>query len=83
MSVADWLIYAENDLKTAKAALQEDVTNNACFHAQQTVEKSLKAILLAEENEVPKVHDLLFLLERVQKHESGFSQFEEACRFLN
>lgn len=53
MSVADWLVYAENDLKTAKVACDESITNNACFHAHQTVEKCLKAILLAKEQEVP------------------------------
>lgn len=81
--VSDWLTFAENDLKTARAALGEDVTNNACFNAQQTVEKSLKAVLLANEQEIPKVHDLLFLLERARKHIPDLSKFEEGIRFLN
>lgn len=81
--VSDWLTFAGNDLKTARAALREEVTSNACFHAQQTVEKLLKSILLTKEQEIPKVHDLLFLLERVCKHSPDFFKFEEGIRFLN
>lgn len=81
--VADWLVYAENDLKTAKAALGENVTNNACFHAQQTVEKCLKALLLSEESETPRTHDLLFLLSRARSHKPELLQFDGSVRFLN
>lgn len=81
--VSDWLVYAENDLKTAKAALAEGITNTSCLHSHQVAEKSLKAVLLEKERTVPKVHDLLFLLEKAAKHVEGLSQFKEACRFLN
>lgn len=83
MSTADWLLYAEGDLKTAKAALEAGVTNNACFHSHQTAEKCLKAVLLGKEQEIPKVHDLLFLLERARTHEPELAQFTEGLRFLN
>lgn len=81
--VADWLLYAENDLKTAKAALDEGVTNTACFHAQQTVEKCLKVILLDKEQDVPRTHDLLFLLEKAQSYFPDLSKFSENAQFLN
>ena len=83
MSTADWLLYAEGDLKTAKAALEAGVTNNACFHSHQTAEKCLKAVLLGNEQEIPKVHDLLFLIKKAQVYEPGLAQFTEGCRFLN
>jgi HEPN domain-containing protein len=35
------------------------------FHAQQAIEKSLKAILENEENRIPKVHKLQNLINRV------------------
>lgn len=79
----DWLLFAENDLKTAKAAFGEGITNNACFHAHQTVEKCLKAIVLAKEQEVPKNHDLLFLFEKAIVHHSGLTKFKEHCQFHN
>lgn len=79
----DWLLFAENDLKTAKAAFGEGITNNACFHAHQTVEKCLKAIVLVKEQEVPKTHDLLFLLEKATVHHSQLTKFSQHCQFLN
>lgn len=83
MSAVDWLLHSENDLKTAKAVIKEGITNNACFHAHQTVEKCLKAVILLNENEIPKVHDLPFLVGKARKYEPEVSQFEQACRFLN
>ncbi len=37
------------------------------FHAQQAVEKSLKAVLAANGEEFPWTHDLRFLLERLDQ----------------
>lgn len=81
--VADWLLYAENDLKTAKSAIVDDVTNNACLHAHQVAEKCLKAILLSKEKEVPKAHDLAFLSGKTAQYETEISKFKEAFEFLN
>src|SRR3990172_10442580 len=78
VSPKDWLLFAENDLKTAKAALADDIPSNACFLAQQTVEKSLKGLILVTNQDIPKTHDLLFLLKK-----SGLSQFREECLFLD
>lgn len=47
--VVDWFLYAENDLKTAKAALAAGVNNTTCLHAHQVAEKCLKALLLDKE----------------------------------
>lgn len=77
-SPKDWLLFAENDLKTAKAALADDIPSNACFMAQQTVEKSLKGLIFSNEQDIPKTHDLLFLLRR-----GGLTQFKEECLFLD
>lgn len=78
VSPKDWLMFAENDLRTARAALADDIPSNACFLAQQTVEKSLKGLILSTHQEIPKTHDLLFLLKR-----SGLTQFKEECLFLD
>ncbi len=44
--VARWLEFAEIDLKAAKALLKEgSLTSVVCFHAQQSVEKCLKALI--------------------------------------
>lgn len=44
-SAADWLERAKSDLCIAKAPLPEGAFyENLCFHAQQVVEKALKAV---------------------------------------
>ena len=56
-----WLEKASHDLVTARAvlALPDGPTDTTCFHAQQAVEKALKALLTAREMRFEKVHDLL------------------------
>jgi HEPN domain-containing protein len=59
--IREWIIKAENDLKTAVHTLEmEDdcPTDTVCFHAQQCVEKYLKAFLVLEETDFPKTHDI-------------------------
>lgn len=82
-SIADWLLYAEDDLKTAKAALSQNIVTTACLHSHQTVEKSLKAVLFAKEGKVPKTHDLQYLLERASTYIPDLSKFKEPSQFLN
>jgi len=54
---------AANDLVAAKATLATgEALDTVCFHAQQAVEKSLKAILALHDVEYPWRHDLGELL---------------------
>ena len=59
----EWVEYAEEDLILAKSALRRSkpLTMGSCFHSQQCAEKYLKAILVAQDVEFPKTHDLLIL----------------------
>src|SRR6185503_20668626 len=59
----DWVEYAEEDLTMAKSALRRSkpLTTSSCFHSQQCAEKYLKAILISQDIEFPKTHDLLIL----------------------
>lgn len=57
----EWVLKAENDLKTAAHTLKlgEDCpTDTVCFHAQQCVEKYLKTVLILAGIDFPKTHDL-------------------------
>lgn len=59
--VGEWVVKAENDLKTAAFTLklQADCpTDTVCLHAQQCVEKYLKALLIWKGTPFPKTHDL-------------------------
>lgn len=70
-----WLTLAQGDLRTAQTVLdhQEDVLRNAAFLAQQSAEKALKALLAADDLEVPRTHRLLLLLRLLPEPPSGLS----------
>jgi HEPN domain-containing protein len=67
MSEADealeWVEYAEEDLILARSALRRSkpLTIGSCFHSQQCAEKYFKAMLVSQNIEFPKTHDLLLL----------------------
>ena len=64
--VSEWVVKAENDLKCAAYILRlgkECPTDTACFHAQQVVEKYLKALLTALQIPFPKTHNLRKLVQ--------------------
>ncbi len=61
-SARDWLRRARSDFALARVGPQPDVMyNELCFHAQQTVEKCLKAILVDRNIEFPRVHNIAYL----------------------
>ena len=60
----DWLEAASLDIESCNSLLQnERLTGQVAFHAQQAVEKSLKAIIEEQGNRVPKIHSLSKLIE--------------------
>ena len=68
--VQEWIQKAEHDLKNAEHTLTlgEDCPfDTVCFHAQQCVEKYLKALLTLHRLAFPKTHDLTELLALVPK----------------
>ena len=59
--IRKWIRKAENDLKNATFTLQiiEDCpTDTICFHAQQCVEKYIKALLIYHKIDFPKTHNI-------------------------
>ena len=63
----EWLNRARSDLTLAKSGSRGVYLEDLCFHAQQAVEKAVKALLTKRNVEFPYVHDiagLLTLLER-------------------
>ncbi len=69
--VRQWLRKARGDLLTAEhlASERPDLGFAAAFHAQQAVEKALKALLVWHQVDFPKSHDLERLVELLD--ESG------------
>jgi len=64
----DWLVSAESDLLLIRMILsQENLTHLSAFHAQQSIEKTFKAVV--EENDLGfiKTHSLETLFNIVRK----------------
>jgi HEPN domain-containing protein len=60
---ADWLRYARSDLALARIQRPTDVLlDTLCSHAQQVVERSIKAVLLSREIHFPYTHDIARLI---------------------
>lgn|ERR1035437_419021 len=63
-----WVEKAEENYRSmlvlSKDAM-DDHFDTICFLAQQSIEKLLKAILIEEETDVPKIHDLQKLLNLI------------------
>lgn len=63
--VSQWVEKAENDLINAAHTLKlgkDCPTDTVCFHAQQCVEKYLKALLAYQGKDVPRIHDIAELM---------------------
>jgi len=60
----DWLETASLDLESIPLIIQNDrLTGHVAFHAQQAIEKSLKASIEEYGGRVPKIHSLSKLFE--------------------
>lgn len=56
-----WLDKAKDDLKKAKDNFKIENYDLTSFLCQQSVEKTLKAVLIEKTGEFPKIHDLVRL----------------------
>ena len=83
-SPQNWLNHAESDLSLARLAQgrKEILSEQVCFHAQQAVEKALKAVLLRQKIEFPLIHDLDALLEIANRNGIFLPQESSAVGFL-
>ncbi len=83
--VTEWITKAEADWATAQREFRVRRRANfdaVCFHAQQCVEKYLKARLIIAAVNFPKTHDLVALLSLVQDVEPLWQPWKEALATL-
>ena len=82
--VRSWLTKAGNDLIMAERALAGEgaIVDAACFHAQQAVEKALKAVLVLREIEPPRTHHIGVLLKRCGRIDERLTGMSEKLRWL-
>lgn len=68
--VREWMRKADLDLRTVERLhLEAEFREVVCFHAQQAVEKYLKALLTRHQIEFPKTHELHRLLDLLRPKE--------------
>jgi HEPN domain-containing protein len=83
---AEWIEKAEGDfammMREARARKNPSY-DGACFHAQQCVEKYLKARLCEAGIEFAKIHDLVALLNQTLDVEFGWERFREDLAYLS
>jgi HEPN domain-containing protein len=79
--VGEWVGKAENDLRNAAHTLElgrKCPTDTVCFHAQQCVEKYLKALLTLSAIEFPRTHRVDELLALIPaEHRPDVSEEEQ------
>jgi len=81
--VREWIEKAENDLKNSAYTLKMGEgcpTDTTCFHAQQCVEKYLKAFLTLKRIDFPKTHDVGELLAMISTRARPELTIEEQRR---
>lgn len=81
---AGWLQKARNDLVSARVLLgnSEPITDTACFHCQQSVEKVLKAFLVFNGIKFEKVHSLPYLLDLCERSNASINEIREIAESL-
>jgi len=83
--VSEWIAKAEGDFRTAWREWQvtdEPNFDAVCFHAQQCVEKYLKARLIQSEVPFRRIHDLEALLNLVLPIEPDWEHLREGLQQL-
>lgn len=82
--VRQWIERARADLRSAEHALcaNPPLTEDACFHAQQTVEKSLKAYLVHRDIEFEWSHRIRYLLNLCVQCDAAFAQWRDEAEPL-
>ena len=84
--INQWFYIAADDLEVAKGCLEKyhpPKLSIACYHAQQSAEKSLKGYLTGCDIEPPHIHDLIELCKMCIELNASFNTILEECENLN
>ncbi len=84
-TVKEWIAKAEGDYATAELELHPTGTPNldaVCFHAEQCIEKLMKALLIHLGVTPPRTHDLATLDRLLSPACSGWSWPVQELRLL-
>jgi len=71
-----WLAQAQFDLDAAVSAAQNGFYEWACFISEQSAEKAIKSIIVANNQIAPKIHKLTALVNMAKKADYRFQQIQ-------
>lgn len=77
----EWFEMAKMDLDAAEYLLNMRPVpiEIICYHCEQSAEKMLKGVLVANNIEPPKTHDLLQLCKQCSEIDEEYEQFSDSC----
>ena len=82
--VREWIQKADEDLDFAVSIVDESpFYAQICFHFQQAAEKYLKSVIIADELNFQKIHDLVALLKSCLKNRPDLAELMPDCKLLN
>jgi len=79
----EWIKIAIEELRSAEYLFEKSLYRMVCYHAQQTVEKILKATLTEHEIEFSLTHNILDLRNAVEASGHKTPLTDEDAIFLN
>jgi HEPN domain-containing protein/predicted nucleotidyltransferase len=69
-ATSGWIREAEEEMDSARILQEHGKYRGACYHSQQSVEKSLKALILEKGRKPERTHDIVELAHAV--HQAGW-----------
>lgn len=79
----EWARIAMEELQSAEYLCEKSLFRMVCYHAQQAVEKVLKALLVENEIDFPRTHNILDLNNAVKQLQYKSALSDEDAVFLN
>lgn len=74
--IREWIEKADKDIRAVeKLKTEKDITEITCFHCQQAVEKYLKALLIYNDQDIQKTHNIDFLLNKCKVYNKELEQY--------
>lgn len=79
----EWLKISQEEYESAMVLLEKGLNRMVCYHAQQSVEKILKAILTERDIDFSRTHNILDLRNAVHSVGYEIQLTDEDSIFLN
>jgi HEPN domain-containing protein len=80
---SEWLRHARSDIFFAQNRLEEGMLETNCYHAQQSVEKSIKAVCVHRNIRFSYTHDLNRLMTELYPDLEGMPFFTKDLEVLS